>query len=301
MDAMTPLKLLAAASKKYPQLKYAWAVVGISAAAAIVATLIKSEKPAVVVGILVAMFAAMLLMAEFANDRKMHNGDLGGPSFIRQFLVLAAAFVFVLVLVGYASALVFGHPEWLAKQMQVAGIINPPPAPITVNPPPALITAPQLPEKLLLGLKGKAHSKEGNRGEFDSQLIVSLDDIVLYNANQDNNFVDFKRNNPGEFRIPTKNKGGIDVIGENLRNFQSALTNGAQLTIEARFMNRDGGDVPVITSIPFSYFINQLGSNGSVTNNGGVDWRFLNKTVYVDFHYDGKHVGADATLEIDIR
>lgn len=112
LGSMNPFQLLREASRRFPRLSYAWALVGVAAASAIIASLFK--KPQFAVPVIVFAIAGMFLLALFA--KWVSSREAGNTvSFPTQVLVWVCVLAFSYVLFAVLGAASVGKPNYLAK------------------------------------------------------------------------------------------------------------------------------------------------------------------------------------------
>jgi len=109
---MNPLTYLKQAQKQYPQLRLAWGLVGIAAAAAMISALLSGRSGLAVVVILVLAIAGMFVLSSLARTTKQSPFR---PAAVFLVWVCTAAFAAALVLVLTAAA--FDAPRPLADRL----------------------------------------------------------------------------------------------------------------------------------------------------------------------------------------
>lgn len=111
---MNPITLLREASRRFPKLNYAWALVGVGAASATIASLFK--KPQFAVPVIVFAIAGMFLLALFSKWAS--SRESGKPvSIPAQVLVWVCVLAFSFILFAVLSAAAFGKPVKLAERL----------------------------------------------------------------------------------------------------------------------------------------------------------------------------------------
>jgi hypothetical protein len=124
--ALNPFSALKTAVAKVPQLKYALAVIGVSAVVAIVLTWISDPKIAVF-GIVITI-ALMYVLAIFAQS----VGSIRGLQWLAAFIAWSVAILFVVVLVLLTTSYALGVPKTLSDRLFRIGpstIMLPTPSP----------------------------------------------------------------------------------------------------------------------------------------------------------------------------